>query len=177
MTPASIVGFYGAVLGVAHLWDALRTRHALVYVIAETVWRDLAVGIAIGLGIAGVAAWLGRRLPSMRALEHTLAAALGRLSPALIALAAVASGVAEEAFFRGALQASTGLVVASLVFGAAHGFFAPPLRAWSVFATAIGFILGALFDATGCLAAPIAAHVTVNAVGLVRLSRAAARQV
>ena len=41
---------------------------------------------------------------------------------------------------------------------------------WSVYAVAMGFALGGLYDWTGQLVAPIAAHVLVNGINLPRLS-------
>jgi membrane protease YdiL (CAAX protease family) len=52
------------------------------------------------------------------------------------------------------------------VFGLAH--FAPrrDLLPWTGFAVAAGFGLGALFEATGNLVAPIVAHASINLVNL-----------
>ena len=99
-------------------------------------------------------------------LARELGALLGRLALAECLLLAAVSGVAEEAFFRGALQPRVGLVAASLIFGLAH--FAPKreLAPWTVFSIGAGFLLGALFDATGNLLAPVVAHVLINAVNL-----------
>ena len=94
------------------------------------------------------------------------------LPPALWALLlAMASGIGEEALFRGALQPVAGLLLASLLFGLVH--FAPRrgLWPWSLFALAGGLGLGALFDATGNLVAPVVAHATLNAVNLRKLVR------
>ena len=82
---------------------------------------------------------------------------------------AVASGLVEEAFFRGALQPRLGLVVASLVFGLAHFVPKRELLPWSGFAIGMGFLLGGLFIATGNLVAPVVTHVGLNAVNLKRL--------
>ena len=81
------------------------------------------------------------------------------------------SAVAEEAFFRGALQPQLGLPATSLLFALAH--FAPrrDLLPWTAFALAAGFALGALFEATGNLVAPTLAHAVVNAINLWLLSR------
>jgi len=100
------------------------------------------------------------------ALARELAAVLGRLSVRqCIALAAM-SGVAEEAFFRGALQPSLGLVGASLLFGLAHFVPRRALLPWTGFSIAAGFLLGILYDATGNLLAPVVAHGVINAVNL-----------
>ena len=57
------------------------------------------------------------------------------------------------------------------MFGLAH--FAPrrTLWPWTGFALLAGGLLGALFEATGNLAAPVAAHAVINAVNLRLLTR------
>ena len=62
---------------------------------------------------------------------------------------------------------------ASILFGACHFLPRRELALWSVYAVAMGFAFGWLFEATGHLLAPIAAHVLVNAVNLPRLARRA----
>ena len=95
---------------------------------------------------------------------------LGRGDAVLLALA---SGIGEEMFFRGALQPAVGIVWASLIFGACHFLPRRELVLWSGYAVVMGLAFGWLFEATGHLAAPIAAHVLVNAVNLPRLARRA----
>ena len=90
----------------------------------------------------------------------------GRSRSAECWLLALLSGVAEEAFFRGALQPQVGLLAASLLFGAAHFVPRRELLLWTVFSIAAGLLLGWLFDATGNLVAPIVAHAGINGVNL-----------
>jgi Na+-transporting NADH:ubiquinone oxidoreductase subunit NqrB len=105
------------------------------------------------------------------ALARTLGALIGRQSDRDCLLLALASGLAEEALFRGALQPQIGLVAASLVFGLAH--FAPrrELLPWTGFSVLAGFLLGGLYAWTGNLVAPVIAHVGINAVNLRQLGR------
>ncbi len=105
-----------------------------------------------------------------RALAQRLAEILGPLSGAQVVVLALASGLAEEAFFRGALQPRVGLVIASLLFGLAHLVPRRELAPWAGFAALAGVLLGALFDYTGNLLAPAIAHVLVNGVNLRWLS-------
>ncbi|HKK51424.1 MAG TPA: CPBP family intramembrane glutamic endopeptidase, partial [Myxococcota bacterium] len=56
-------------------------------------------------------------------------------------------------------------------FGACHFLPRRELFVWSLFAAAMGFLLGWLFEWTGQLAAPIAAHAVVNGINLPRLAR------
>jgi membrane protease YdiL (CAAX protease family) len=115
-----------------------------------------------------------RRTRAGQALAERLAGILGPLSGKSALVLALASGVAEEAFFRGALQPRVGLLAASLLFGLAHLVPRRELAPWAAGAALAGLLLGALFDHTGNLLAPALAHVLLNAVNLRWLGRAAA---
>jgi membrane protease YdiL (CAAX protease family) len=79
---------------------------------------------------------------------------------------AIASGVGEEAFFRGVIQPYVGIVMASLIFGLAHLAPRRDLLPWTLFSVLAGFLLGGLFEATGNLIAPVVAHAGINLVNL-----------
>jgi len=170
------LAFYAAVLGAAALWAWLAGRtlgwagpEALQRGVAP--FRDVGAGALVGLAmILASGAWT-RATRSGERLARALAAALGRRSAGECALLALASGVAEEAFFRGAMQPQLGLLATSAVFALAH--FAPrrDLLPWTAFALLAGLVLGALFEATGNLVAPVVAHALVNGVNLRILSR------
>ena len=127
----------------------------------------------LGLAVAAATIALSRKITECTrwgdAMGRALAELLGERSVRDCMLLAVASGVAEEAFFRGALQPAVGWLPASLIFGLVH--FAPKreLLPWTGFALCAGLLLGALFEFTGNLVAPIVAHVGINAVNLRRL--------
>ena len=114
---------------------------------------------------------LTRRTRWGKDLARALGVLLGEVRLADCVLLALASGVAEEAFFRGALQPRIGLVAASLVFGLAHFVPRRELAPWTLFSVAAGFALGALYELTGNLLAPVVAHVLINAVNLRALTR------
>jgi membrane protease YdiL (CAAX protease family) len=98
-------------------------------------------------------------------------------------LIAVLAGIGEELLFRGLLQGwtsawlggwlgdSTGpwlaVALTSLAFGFAHCIS----REYTVFATLLGFLLGALALLTGDLLAPIIAHALYDFVALLLLTR------
>jgi membrane protease YdiL (CAAX protease family) len=130
------------------------------------VAQDVGSGLAAAALLVVVSRVFTRRTGAGRGLARSLAEALGPLSARAIAVLALTSGVAEELFFRGALQPSVGLITASVLFGLAHLVPTGPLALWSVFALAAGLLFGVLFEATGNLVAPVVAHVTVNAVNL-----------
>lgn len=167
--------FYGVLLAAALGWGALEGR-SIFYASAEAAargpapWHDLAVGLLAGGLVILLSHELTRRTDWGGQLARTLAAVLGRLAWSQCLVLAVLSGIAEEAFFRGALQPHVGLVAASLLFALAH--FAPrrDLLPWTAFSLGAGLLLGGLFDATGNLTAPVVAHALINAVNLRLLS-------
>lgn len=171
------VVFYGAALVVALLWRTVWYGEPLFYASPEDAargvrWvRDGAVGLSAGVAVVLLSGELTRRTRFGEALARALARSLGPLGVGHCVVLALASGIGEEAFFRGALQPRVGLVAASLLFGLAHFVPRRELWSWSVFSLAAGFLLGGLFAATGNLLAPIVAHVVVNAVNLRLLVR------
>ena len=166
--------FYGVLLGLAWLWRSGIRGQSLWRAVPDAPihWiRDPLLGAATAAAMIALSAAATRHTEVGRALARALGAALGPLRVRECIVLAALSGVAEEAVFRGALQPEVGLVVASVLFGIAH--FAPrrELRVWTVFTLAAGFLLGALYDATGNLVAPVVAHFGINAVNLRKLSR------
>ena len=165
------VVFYGLLLAGALVW-AYADGRSLWFASPEAAlrgvhWlRDIALGLAVGGVLVIVSRVLTASSAAGRALAEALSQLLGRLGwGASLALAAL-SGVAEEAFFRGALQPHLGLVGASLVFGLAHFVPRRAFLPWPVFAVAAGLVFGALFERTGSLVAPVVAHAAVNALNL-----------
>ena len=167
--------FYALMLLAAAAWSAI-TGDPLFY--ASTLaqargpdpLRDLAAGALAGAIVIAVSRQFTRHTRWGTDLARSLAAALGELSVAHCALLAAVSAIAEEAFFRGAIQPRIGLVAASLLFGLAHFVPRREFLPWTVFSVAAGFLLGALFSATGNLLAPVVAHALINAVNLRMLS-------
>jgi membrane protease YdiL (CAAX protease family) len=135
------------------------------------IWLELALGLAVAAAVVAGSYALTESTRWGRKLATAMAEPLSGLSVPDALLLASASGLAEEMFFRGALQPRAGLVVASLLFGALH--FAPrrELLPWSAFAVVMGFVLGGLFEWTGSLLAPVVAHTAINAVNLPLLIR------
>lgn len=137
----------------------------------EPLWRipfaaglvgGLVVGVGFGRIVARLSRWAVRRTRWGAGLHEEFRALLGPLSDSDILLLAILSAVAEECLFRGALQPTVGLVAASLVFGGMHLPLNKRFLVWTIEATVLGFALGALFWADGQLAAPVAAHFTIN---------------
>jgi len=137
-------------------------------------WIDAAAGLACGGAL--LLAWnLGlRRLAAARNLEDRLAGLLGPLSADQAVVLAFFSGVAEELFFRGAVQGSWGWLWATLLFALLHTGPGLSVGLWSAFAAVAGGLFGGLMLWRGNLLAPMLAHFLINAVNLHRLGRAAA---
>jgi membrane protease YdiL (CAAX protease family) len=139
---------------------------------------EAGLGILAGLGLVALHLVLllpgGERNPLYRTiyrpLREVLEPTLRSTSIPEILLLAGASGIGEELFFRGWLQSETGIVVASLLFGAAHVWGRKALP-YGLYAAGMGLVLGGLFAHTGPgLWAPILAHVVNNLVGLLALA-------
>lgn len=134
------------------------------------VFRDGGVGVAAAAAVVVFSALLSRWAGWARRLEREFKVLLGDLSPGEVLVLALLSGGVEEFFFRGAMQPVLGLWWTSLLFGGLH---VGPKRAflpWTAFAVAMGFGLGALYEVTGSLVAPLTVHVCVNLVNLARIN-------
>jgi len=167
LVPMALV-FYAGVLALAVGWS-VASGDALLFASSEErihPLRDLTCGLLAGLAVIWVSWELTERTRWGSVLADQLAQALGARSLRDCALLALASGVAEEALFRGALQPRLGLVASSLVFGLAHFVPRRGLWPWALFAIATGILLGLLFEWTGNLIAPVTAHASINAVNL-----------
>jgi membrane protease YdiL (CAAX protease family) len=169
--------FYGAMGCVALIWrmtassDSIFTPAGGAVVGGSSAWSAAAAGLVVGLAAVGISEWLTRGTKLGEQLADILGESLSGISIADAILLAVASGIAEEMLFRGALQPAVGLFWASLIFGACHFLPRREIAIWSLYAVAMGFAFGWLFDSTGHLLAPIVAHTVVNGINLPRLAR------
>jgi len=135
-------------------------------------WVDVGLGLLAAAALVGVWAGAARWVPPVRTLEQRLRATIGDLSTADAVGIAVLSGFAEELFFRGAVQASLGWPLATLLFALLHTGRERVFWLWTGFAAGAGLVFAALTLWTGNLAAAIVAHVVVNAVNLPRIAGA-----
>jgi membrane protease YdiL (CAAX protease family) len=166
--------FYGTLFAVALAWSTWSGRSVFyaTQVAAEegvALLLDTVLGLAVAAATIALSRQITERTQWGDAMGRALAELVGNRSLRDCIVLAVVSGVAEEAFFRGVLQPALGWLPASLIFGLVH--FVPQRRLlpWTGFALAAGLVLGALFEFTGNLVAPIVAHVGINAVNLRRL--------
>lgn len=162
--------FYAALLLAATVLGVWRNRN--VFAMGDSVLLDLFLGALTACGTVILGISLYRLLPALRRLSDELAPLLvdGAASRDLV-LVSILSGVGEEVFFRGALQPVLGIVITSLLFGALH--VGPDRRylVWTLWAVGAGFLFGALYEWTGGLLAPMAAHVLHNAATLLLWKR------
>lgn len=174
----SALVFYGALGCAALLWRMWTPGASILHPgVPSATALPLGLSLLAGLAVGGASLLASELLTRFTRIGEGLADALGDrlggLGTADAILLALASGIAEEMFFRGALQPAVGLVWASLLFGACHFLPRRDLIVWSAYAVLMGFAFGWLFEATGHLVAPIAAHVLVNGVNLPRLAKRA----
>ena len=169
--------FYGLLAAAAVVWRTGFYHEPILFAsdqaAAHGLWlgRDLLLGVAAAAFLIAVSGWMTEKTIWGDHLARAMAEALGPLSLPSAILLAVASGVGEEFFFRGALQPQVGWLFASLLFGCAHFVPRRAFLPWTAFAVVAGFLFGALFDWTGNLVAPVTAHIVVNAVNLPLLVR------
>jgi uncharacterized protein len=176
--PVSIaVAFYAALAAAAVAWRLAVDGELPVRAVGAPaigparVLLHALLGMAVGLLLVVASRAWTHRSPAGRSLARALAEAVGPLPTRALLALALASGLAEEAFFRGALQPRVGWLVATLLFALAHLAPRRELAPWAAFAAVAGGIFGALFAATGSLVAPATAHVVVNALNLQWLAR------
>lgn len=173
-----VFSFYAAMLLVALVMLAFTDvgPAALLRVPTSLAMPWWAAGGAVGGALIVVSALAERAWPPMRQLVATLSQALGPISGPQALVWALASGVAEEALFRGFLQHVAGYVVASVVFALLHGGLSRRMIAWSTFALLAGLSFGLLAQAYASIWPAALAHVVVNAVNLRRLGRLASEE-
>lgn len=169
--------FYGLMAVVAVVWRMGIQGQPMLFGTPGAEQRglrwvpDLAAGLAAGALVLGVSHWMTRCTAWGEALARALAGVLQGVSVPNSLLLALASGMAEEMLFRGALQPRVGWFAASLLFGLLHFVPRREFLPWTGFAVLVGFLFGGLFSWTGNLVAPVVAHVLVNAVNLPVLIR------
>ncbi len=123
---------------------------------------SLALGFALALVVVSATPVLVKRTAWARELHAELKEIISPLSPTEITLLALASGLGEELFFRGALQPVLGLLLTSLIFGALHVGPKKVFLAWTFWAFVMGLLFGSIFELTGVLWGPVLAHVGIN---------------
>ena len=165
-------GFYLLLAVGAVVWIGWREKVIPLELFVDPAlwWIDLAAGAGAGLLLVALWRLAVRGLPLARKLEGRLGALLGTLTRSEVIALAVLSGVAEELFFRGAVQGSWGFAWATVLFALMHTGPSPAFRLWTLFALIAGALFGGLMLWRGNLLAPVTAHFVVNAVNLRRVA-------
>jgi len=135
----------------------------------------LAAMVAAGLRALNLSLYHGlrRRWPSSREivfLEEEVFPLFRGASIGELALLAAVAGIGEEVFFRGVLQEEIGVLLASLLFGLAHG----PTRSLmglAAWAFSMGLGLGWLYRWSGTLMLPMLVHALYDLAALLYVRR------
>lgn len=171
--------FYGLMGCAALLWRMAVPGQSILHPSIEAATTASSIplaifsGLLVGLLSVGASELLTRWTDLGEGLADVLGEGLKGIRTSDAILLALASGMAEEMLFRGALQPAVGLYWASLIFGACHFLPRKELALWSVYAIVMGLAFGWLYEWTGQLLAPIVAHTVVNGINLPRLARRA----
>lgn len=124
------------------------------------------LGFTLGLLAVAATLILVRKTSWARTLHEELRPFASGISTGGIVALAVFSALGEEMLFRSVLQPSTNLWIQALVFGVAHQLPGKARWTWALWATIMGLLFGALFQATGSLLGPLVAHATINGMNL-----------
>ena len=174
LKPTSVFLFYTIffLLGVG--WSFFQHRYEFYL---KTPGTSVALAYDLGLGIltAAIIILISALLPHAFTwadrLEKEFFHIICPIQPINIIYLSVVSSLAEETFFRGAMQPVFGIVATSIIFGLFHLPLGKILIPWTVMVTLAGFMLGFLFEITGNLIAPCVTHFLVNAINLALLNR------
>jgi uncharacterized protein len=134
-------------------------------------WWSLGLGVLFGALVVVTSRFTVQRYTWARRLHLELQPFARSLTPAAVIVLALLSAAGEELLFRRLLQPWMGLWPQALLFGLVHQLPGSSRWVWVAWAFGVGLALGALFQGTGSLLGPLAAHALVNAVNLTFLKR------
>lgn len=132
---------------------------------------SIAIGLTVGALIVVTTRMSVARFEWARRLHSELRPIASSMNTTGILVVALLSGLFEELLFRGLLQPWIGLLPQAVLFGFLHQVRGPSRWAWVGWATSVGLVLGGIFQLTGSLLGPIAAHSLVNALNLAFLKQ------
>jgi membrane protease YdiL (CAAX protease family) len=163
--------FYIVVLGLGSLWIELRDAWPAAWRAIAGEWGvvwSVAGALSIALPVILISGW-SRRFAPVRAFEAEMRGALGHLRDGDILVLALSSAVAEEMFFRVAMQQAVGLWITALTFAAVHSGRGARLLFGTLFAGALGCLFGALVAKGSGLLTVTLAHALINYWNLGRI--------
>jgi len=132
---------------------------------------SLLIGCAFGCLVALITRPMVLRLSWAKELHSTLRPFARGLSGMAVVGLALLSAICEEFLFRGLLQPWLGLLPQALLFGLVHQVPGKSRWVWVAWAALMGACLGSIFQLTGSLLGPIAAHALINGFNLSFLKR------
>ncbi len=129
------------------------------------------VGIGLLEAVLGVTVlrYLHFRSKGLRRLGDALGPAVRSMGPGAALTVAVCGAVAEEIFFRGALQPHLGVVGSAVIFAAVHQVGGKARVPWMAASFVAGLAFALCFWASGHLAGSLVAHVALNVHGVLFL--------
>lgn len=172
-----VLALYGSLALTAILISAGRADVDIYRIEGVSTASRLALSPLLGVGLGVAIVFLTRlavyRFNWARHLHRDFRSLLGELTSKEIVILAVASAVGEELLFRGALQPWIGIWPQAAVFALLH--IGPGVRflPWTASAFVLGVVFGYMYQWTGDLGGPIAAHFTINYLNLGFISRTA----
>jgi membrane protease YdiL (CAAX protease family) len=161
---------YFAMIGAGALWLWQRERLAALPQAAlgeHGLWVAAASGLSAGLLGSAVLALASRANAGVRACEQRIGAVLGTLRDAGLIALSMLSAVAEEFFFRLAVQDALGLPIAVALYVVLNT--GPGFWSWAPVALGFGLLFGAMVDSGLGLLAATVAHAVVNYLSLRRI--------
>ena len=133
------------------------------------LWSSLALGVGFAMVIVVSTRAAVARFAWAQRLHNDLRPVARNLTSVQILAVAGLSSLGEELFFRALLVPTLGVMGLVAYFGLAHQMRGRSRWIWTIWATAVGAGLGAIFRGTGSLMGPLVAHAVVNAANLAYL--------
>jgi hypothetical protein len=162
----------------AKLWQYLGNIQLLPLTLS---WEGIWLGVGLGSIITLASALVYQIWPAYRRSAATyLQFILKPLTWSDLIWLGLLPGLSEELLFRGVMVPAFGLdavavVVSSLCFGILH-LLGREQWPYTVWATAVGLLLGGSALVTGNLLVPIVAHITTNSVSSILWKRSQSQQ-
>jgi membrane protease YdiL (CAAX protease family) len=148
-------------LSLPHPWLPLAPPRDVLY--------SVALGVTIGMLLVIGTRFSVPRFTWAKNLHLELRPFAKDVTTLGIVMLALTSSLGEELLFRGLLQPWLGLWLQALLFGVLHQMAGPSRWVWAAWATLVGLLFGSIFELTGSLAGPLAAHAVVNGLNLAYL--------
>lgn len=169
----AFLGVLSAVVAVVLRAGSPFEHPAPLLVLAEPARHtySLMMGLTVGALIVLSTRLTVARFEWARRLHQELRPIARVMTTQGIVVLALLSSFGEELLFRGLLQPWIGIVLQAVLFGFLHQVRGPSRFVWMAWATAVGLVLGGIFQITGSLFGPIAAHALVNGLNLAYLKR------